>query len=238
MLRSSKYKEIQLTHRDYPGVDLGVLRVRRLMNEDHSREMLFYELIWSAIINPEKEKIKYDTSVAYCYELAEVDQLLKKFSNDAGPDPMIYLGKSRGEILASFRTAFCWMTEYDWDTFPEKSTSSCAIGLKSAKHLMEDEFSIISHSLGSRIVMDGMHEIAKRVTEIAEGNETSVESKFITALQNKQIPFYMMSNQIPLLEMGEYPPEVIGEADAYYLPDGEHYNKRLVKKTSIAENQG
>jgi hypothetical protein len=28
------------------------------------------------------------------------------------------------------------MTEYDWETFPEKSTSSCAIGLKSAKHLM------------------------------------------------------------------------------------------------------
>jgi hypothetical protein len=79
MLRSSKSKEIQLTHRDYPGVALGVLRVRRLMNADHSREMLFYELTWSAITNPEKEKIKYDTSGEYSYERAEVNQLLKSF---------------------------------------------------------------------------------------------------------------------------------------------------------------
>jgi hypothetical protein len=146
---------------------------------------------------------------------------------------MIYLGKSRGEILASFRTAFCWMVENNWDTLPETTNESCSISHKASKHLIDDEFSIISHSLGSRIVMDGMYDIAKRVTNVAAGDTSSAESKFITAFQNKQIPFYMMSNQIPLLEMGEQPPEVSGEADAYCLPGGEHYDKRLVKKTSI-----
>ncbi|MDC9728237.1 MAG: hypothetical protein PSN04_02775, partial [Methyloprofundus sp.] len=233
VLKSSRYKEIKLTHNEYPGVDLGVLRVRRLMNEDHSREMLFYELTWSAITNSEKEKIKYDTSGEYSYDRAEVNQLLKQFSNDASPDPMIYLGKSRGEILASFRTAFCWMVENDWASLPETSSQSCKVGYKSSEYLQDDEFSIISHSLGSRIVIDGMHDIAKRVTEVAKGDTSSAESKFITAFQNKQIPFYLMSNQIPLLEMGEAPPEVTGEADAYCLPGGEHYGKRLVKKTSI-----
>ena len=232
-LKSSRYKEIKLTHPEYPGVDLGELRVRRLMNEDHSREMLFYELTWSAITNPEKEKIKYDTSGEYSYDRAEVNQLLKQFSNDASPDPMIYLGKSRGEILSSFRTAFCWMVENDWETLPKTSSESCRISNNAAKYLKDDEFSIISHSLGSRIVLDGMHDIAARVTEVAAGDTSSAESKFIAAFQEKEIPFYMMSNQIPLLEMGENPPEVTGEMEAYCLPGGEHYDKRLVKKTSI-----
>ena len=51
---SSQYKEIHLVNKEYPDQDLGILRIRRLLDADQSREMLFYELTWSSITNPQK----------------------------------------------------------------------------------------------------------------------------------------------------------------------------------------
>jgi hypothetical protein len=232
-VKSSHYKEISLVNKEVPEKKLGELRVRRLLNEDQNEEMLFYELTWSEITNPEKEKIKYDTSGEYSYDRAEVNQMLKQFSNDTSPDPMVYLGSRHEEMLASFRTAFCWMVGKDWDDLPEISSEQCVIDKQAIKYLLEDNYAIVSHSLGSRIVMDGMQSIASRVTKIANGDPTSVESQFIKGFQKKRIPFYLMSNQLPLLEMGQNPPEVINQKDQYCIPGGEHYDQRLVDKTSI-----
>ncbi|OQK18348.1 hypothetical protein AU255_11185 [Methyloprofundus sedimenti] len=232
-VKSSRYKEINLVDTEFPDTKLGILRVRRLLNEDQSQEMLFYELTWSAITNPEKEKIKYDTSGEYSYDRAEVNQMLKQFSNDTSPDPMIYQGKSHDEMLASFRKAFCWMVGRNWGDLPETSNDNCVINKQAIKYLPDDEYAIVSHSLGSRIVMDGMQSIANRVSKVANGDPTSIESQFIKGFQRKQIPFYLMSNQLPLLEMGQKPPEVINQKDQYCIPGSEHYEQRLVDKTSI-----
>jgi len=232
-LKSTRYKEINLINKEFPEQNLGMLRVRRLTNKEQNMEMIFYELTWSAITNPEKEKIKYDTSGEYAYNRAEVNQMLKQFSNDTSPDPMIYLGKSHGEILASFRTAFCWMVDNDWNKLPDSTHEYCAIGEQAFSYVEKDEYAIISHSLGSRIVMDGMQDIATRITEAAGKEPTKYQTKFINAFQQKHIPFYLMSNQIPLLEMGENPPEVTNQQDKYCLPESENYKKRLVEKTSI-----
>ena len=43
-VRNSHYKEIQLTNPRFPDKELGVLRVKRLLNEEENRELLFYEL--------------------------------------------------------------------------------------------------------------------------------------------------------------------------------------------------
>jgi len=231
--KSSRYKEINLVNKELPEQTVGVLRVRRLLNEARNEEMLFYELTWSDITNPEKEKIKYDTSGEYSYDRAEVNQMLKQFSNDTSPDPMVYLGSRHNEMLASFRTAFCWMVGRDWDDLPETSSDQCIIDKQALKYLPEDNYSIVSHSLGSRIVMDGMQSIASRVTKVANDDPTSDESQFIKAFQQKRIPFYLMSNQLPLLEMGQKPPEVINQKDKYCIPGSEHYDQRLVNKTSI-----
>ncbi len=232
-VKSSRYKEINLVNKEFPEQNLGVLRVRRLMNKDQSQEMLFYELTWSSITNPEKEKIKYDTSGEYSYDRAEVNQMLKQFSNDTSPDPMVYLGKSQGEILASFRSAFCWMVGREWKALPETSSDECMIDKQAIQYLPSDEYAIVSHSLGSRIVMDGMQSIANRVSKVTNGDPTSAESQFIQGFQQKQIPFYLMSNQLPLLQMGQHPPEVINQKDQYCIPGSEHYEQRLVEKTSI-----
>ena len=43
----------------------------------------------------------------------------------------------------------------------------------------------------------------------------------------------MLSNQLPMLQMGSNPPVVVGQRDDYCLPDGKHYNERMLTKTSI-----
>ncbi|WP_428354143.1 hypothetical protein [Methyloprofundus sp.] len=198
---SSHYKEIKLVNKEYPDQDLGVLRVRRLLDQEQDEEMLFYELTWSSITNPQKEKLAYDTSGEYSFRRAEVNQMLKVFSNDTSPDPMIYLGKhSQDVILASFRTAFCWMMGRDWDALPNESQELCTVGQTAVEHLPDEDFAIISHSLGSRIVMDGMKSMASRVSKAQEGEPTSTEAAFITDFQKKRTPFYLMSNQLPLLD--------------------------------------
>ena len=237
-VRSSRYKEIHLVNEEFPGQDLGVLRIERLLNKgQQSREMLFYELTWSAITNPEKELLKYDTSGAYSFRRAEVNQMLKEFSNDTSPDPMIYLGKSKEKILASFRTAFCWMVGREWDALPDYSDKECHIDQNAINYLPNDEYAIVSHSLGSRIVMDGMHSFAQRMAKTSNAKHTQIESVtingFIEKFQQKSIPFYLMSNQLPLLEMGEEPPEIVNQQDEYCVVGGKYYNKRLVNKMSI-----
>ncbi len=233
-VRSSRYKEIHLFNKELPDQDLGVLRVSRLLNEAEDSEILFYELTWSAITDPEKKKLNYDTSGSYSYDRADVNQMLKQFSNDTGPDPMIYLGRSHETILASFRTAFCWMVGRDWEALPETGNETiCTIDEQAVIDLDKDEYNIVSHSLGSRIVMDGMQDIAKRVGKLADGGPSQDESKFIKGFQQKNIPFYLMSNQLPLLEMGVQPPEVVGQQDEYCVPGAAKYDQRLVKKTAI-----
>jgi len=231
---SSHYKEIQLINNEYPDQDLGTLRIRRLIDEDMSKEIVFYELTWSSITNPEKEKLKYDTSGAYSFRRAEVNQMLKVFSNDTSPDPMIYLGKhSQDIILASFRTAFCWMAGRDWHSLPNESKEFCSIDQQHVDQLPNDEYAIISHSLGSRIVIDGMKSIASRLGKSSHSIPTPLEARFIDNFQQKEIPFYLMSNQLPLLEKGAERPEVVMQTDEYCFPGGDHYQDRLVKQTSI-----
>ena len=46
-----------------------------------------------------KALLAFDNSGEYSYRRAEVNDMLKKFSNDTGPDPIIYLGeKQRADI--------------------------------------------------------------------------------------------------------------------------------------------
>ena len=234
-VRNSNYKEIQLTNRRFPDKKLGVLRVKRLLNEEETRELLFYELTWSEITAKKKAELNYDTSGEYSYNRADINDILKKFSNDTSPDPMIYLGHRHDEILASFTTAFCWMISADWDQLPEKSNQNCnPLTEEALTNLSTDDYSFVSHSLGSRIMIDGMQSIAKFLADKDEQvNLKNKEALFIDELRNKQITIYMLSNQLPLLQMGRKPPEVIGESGAYCSINGIHYNDRIVDKTSI-----
>lgn len=223
---SSKYKNITLTNRHDTSKNLGNLRITRLLSKDQSKELLFYELTWSVITAKQKEVLAYDNSGEYSFRRAEVNNLMKKFSNDTGPDPIIYLGESRDDILVSFGQSFCWMSKSKWDDLPDNVTQACSFNDDTAAaNMLVDQYAFISHSLGSRIVIDGMQRIASLL------DRRDVD--FTEALKNKEIPIYMMSNQLPMLQLGRKLPDVSNQKAAYCQASGEKYNQRMLAKTPI-----
>jgi len=237
-VRSERQKNIQLSAPLLPGKKLGNLRVTHLFNEENGKELTFYELTWSEITRQEKALLAFDNSGEYDFRRAKINSLLKKFSNDTGPDPIIYLGKSREAILAAYGQSFCWMATGDWEDLPESGEHTCW-GLDDSKidHIANDDYVVISHSLGSRIVIDGMQRIAHMLANVAKYEDPSrgivVTEKTIEAFKNKKIPVFMLSNQLPMLQMGRELPEVAGQNASYCNPKGAHYNKRTVSETSL-----
>lgn len=223
---SSDNKNLTLTVRDDSRKNLGNLSVVRLLSKDRSRELMFYELTWSMITAEQKKILAYDNSGEYSFRRAQLNDLMKKFSNDTGPDPIIYLGETKNDILEAFSQAFCWMIKSGWDNFPDGKKLACSFddnGL--ASNMAQDRFAFVSHSLGSRITIDGLQHIAGLVDKR--------DADFTGALKRKKIPIFMMSNQLPMLQLGRKLPEVTNQKEAYCEPAGEKYQQRMLSKTPI-----
>ncbi len=236
--RSEGQKNITLSAPLVPGQELGNLRVTHLLNEETGKDLTFYELTWSEITRKEKELLTFDNSGEYEFRRASVNSLLKKFSNDTGPDPIIYLGKSREAILAAFGQSFCWMATGDWEDLPNSGDHTCQnLNDSKIEHVANDDYVLISHSLGSRITIDGMQRISHILANVKQyadpGKSINVTDKVIAALQNKHIPIYMLSNQLPMLQLGRELPEVVGERAAYCEAGGVNYQHRSVSQTEI-----
>ena len=232
-VRSEGQKNIELSSRLFPGKDLGNLRVTHLFNEQNGKELTFYELTWSVITRQEKSLLAFDNSGEYDFRRAKLNGLLKKFSNDTGPDPIIYLGQSRLPILSAFSQSFCWMATGDWQDLPPSGKQECMnLTDAHAEHITNDNYVFISHSLGSRITTDGMQRIASLLAASGKPKDP-LSVKAIQALQNKRIAMFMLSNQLPILQLGRELPEVAGQEASYCDPKGLNYSKRMVNETSI-----
>lgn len=227
---SKVHKDIKLSDSEDPEKPLGNLRIRRFLNKERTQEVIFYELTWSEITAKEKAVLAYDSSGEYSFRRAEVNNMMKQFSNDTGPDPIIYLGESRKDILQSFSQSFCWMTYGNWDELPTDTHATCKLPDISA--IMNDQYAFVSHSLGSRITIDGMQSIAiEQEGRVNSGDTYQMMIK--DAIQNKVIPIYMMSNQLPMLQLGRKLPQVSGQKDAYCNAEGKNYSERMLTKTPI-----
>lgn len=237
-VRSDIEKNIELSAPLLPGKKLGNLRITHLLNTENTKELTFYELTWSEITRQEKALLDFDNSGEYEFRRAKINGMLKKFSNDTGPDPIIYLGKSREAILAAYGQSFCWMASRDWEELPSSGEHVCkGLDDSAIDHIAYDHYVVISHSLGSRIVIDGMQRIAHILANTAKYENKSrgvvVTKKTIEAFQNKHIPIFMLSNQLPMLQLGRELPEVAGQQASYCDPKGANYNKRMVSETSL-----
>jgi hypothetical protein len=237
-VRSAGQKNITLSTPLFPGKNLGNLRVTHLLNEQNGHELTFYELTWSEITRQQKAMLDFDTSGEYDFRRARMNALLKKFSNETSPDPIIYLGESRVPILAAFAQSFCWMASRNWEDLPDSGKQVC-MGLddSSADRIAKDNYVIISHSLGSRIVMDGTQRIASILAtpekHFSSNQKMTMSTKAVQALQNKRIPFFMLSNQLPMLQLGRELPEVAGQEASYCESTGADYNKRMFRETDV-----
>jgi hypothetical protein len=228
--RSAGQKNIELTAPLLSDTPLGNLRITHLLNEQNGQELTFYELTWSEITRAEKQILAFDTSGDYDFRRAKINGLLKKFSNDAGADPVIFSGESRETILAAFGQSFCWMATANWQDLPNSGKQAC-LGLddSSADRIAKDDYVFISHSLGSRIVTDGLD----RLIGLLSNYKSIVDNKTLEAFKNKHISLYMLSNQLPMLQLGRKPPEVAGSDASYCHANGANYHKRMFKETDI-----
>ncbi|WP_431064865.1 hypothetical protein [Methylotuvimicrobium sp.] len=237
-VRSETPKNITLNAPLVPEKDLGNLRITQLLNEKDGRELIFYEWTWSNITRDQKALLAFDNSGDYEFRRARINSMLKKFSNDTGPDPIIYLGESREAILAGFAQSFCWMASGDWLDLPDSGSHTCT-GLhdENIGHIAHDDYVFISHSLGSRITIDGMQRIAYLLANAEKfadpSKKTEVTRASIEALQNKRLPIYMLSNQLPMLQLGRKLPEVSGQGESYCSPASDRYDERMVNETAI-----
>ena len=240
-------KEIDLhDHRLAPGKDLGHLKIHRFFDRAQTRELLFYELTWSAIMEAQKQAIAYDNSGEYSYRRASVNDRMKVFLNNHISDPLLYSGPLRELVMLSVLQASCWMNYGEWDQYPEYTDQSCSVSKSPeyARQLAEDDMIIVTHSLGSRIAVDawqyaaeGIHsEESQRVLE-GKGRFDAEEIRnvrlYLDGFRQKSVPLYMLANQLPLLQLGRERPEFTGKPDQYCTPEGTHYTQRLFKQLRI-----
>ncbi len=229
-VREQGYKEIVLREPDAGEGPLGNLRISRYTNKERTRELLFYELTWSEITEAEKAIIEFDDSTEYTFRRASLNALLKKFLNSHVPDSLVFLGEPQVQILSSVRQSFCWMTHSNWDGYADVSDESCdLVRSERVKHLQEDDFVIVTHSLGSRIAIDTLQYFGNLSTT----TEAPQLAGLREALQGMEIRVYMLANQLPLLEMGQKRAVVRNQVGSYCRPGGELYDRRIINRVSI-----
>lgn len=203
---------------------LGHLRVNRFTDKAGTRELIFYELTWSEITEAEKQAIAFDDSTEYTFRRTQLNGFMKKFFNSHIPDPLIYLGEAHDPIIASVQQAFCWMTIGDWEDYPGESDATCDVfDPDRMQQFEEDGFVFITHSLGSRIVIDAVQELSIWAHQQTAPEFVAMRQVF----QKKQMPVYMLANQLPLLELGREPAPVRGQIKDYCRPDGSKYSDRF-----------
>ena len=224
------YKEVVLRDPEIRDGVLGNLRINRHMNKARTRELLFYELTWSDIIEPERQILAFDDSTEYTFRRTALNAEMKKFFNSHVPDSLIFLGESHVPILASVRQSFCWMTQGDWDDYAPFTDASCNLqGGTRLQQIRENDYAFVTHSLGSRIVIDTMRVFG----ELAHTQETEKAIELRNVFANKELPVYMLANQLPLLELGRKPATVRGQIAQYCSPSGELRDQRILGQLPI-----
>ncbi len=242
-----QYKEIDLHNtRRAPGKDLGHLTIRQFLDKARMQELLFYELTWSSITEGEKQAIKYDDSGTYSYRRANMNNTMKVFLNDHISDPLIYAGKTRRLVVLSVMQANCWMTYGEWEHYEDYTDKPCTAtdSERYTQQLAEDDYVTITHSLGSRVAVDSWQRAVEVVNSpearrLLEGqgylSKEGIRNKvsYLEEYKKKDMQIYMLSNQLPLLQLGREQPEVKGQIAQYCRPDGPKYDQRMFKRLRI-----
>jgi hypothetical protein len=220
------------TDREY-----GNLRITQSTNEDESHELIFYELTWSEINEDQKKILAYDMSGDYSFRRAFLNEKIKRVTNDFIPDQMLYVGDNRKDILIAFSQSFCWMISKSWNDLPVTANQACGgAELESAIESMKnDHYAFITHSLGSRIVIDGLQRISALISDKNHPRMSQFSNLdgFLQVFRELRFPIFMLANQLPMFQVTREIPEITGQYDAYCRAEGEHYNSRILSNTDI-----
>lgn len=221
-----KNKEFKLAHPNYPG-ELGTLRISRFYNTEKGRELIFYELTWDPIVEEAKQTIAFDNSGEYAFRRTGVNNALKLFVNDTVPDVVLYYGRFRDQIQISVGQSLCWMMSESWETLPEAGPAFCDGTSPENLDQLQDDYVFITHSLGSRITSDALQRIAVVIKSDPKFSDR------VHILEEKTFPVFMLSNQLPLLQLGQPEPEVHGQIEEICRDGSPRAGERLFQQTRM-----
>ena len=230
-VHAPQVKSINIPSAVDPAISLGTLTLQRFSDNALERELLVYELTWSRISDPARANLRFDTSQVHSRNRARLNQLGKGFVNDVLVDPLVYVGVGHDQILSSVRQGLCWVYSTDWDGFPTQPETCGETDPRLGSRVEQDQFFFVTHSLGSKILLEALESTAQGLTAQQDTNPLAIP--FRTALQNHTPTVFMMANQLPLLQAGFAPPPVNGQLDAYCRPAGGHFDQRIVEQTKI-----
>ncbi len=218
------------------GESNGTVTLQRYRSKDGTRKMTFYELTWSEITEPDKRVINYDSSGEYSFRRAGLNHELKQFINNVLPDPLIYLGDAQGNIQTSVSQTLCWMFTRDYEEVPQQTDEACEFYGYTPDDLRNDTFTFISHSLGSRILTDSLQTITATVAygQGEQSDETlKVSTQWVDTLKNESLSIFMLSNQLPLLQLGRPPPLVTNQFPDYCTAEGNKREGRVFAESRL-----
>jgi len=216
------------------GDNNGILTVHAYRDKKSTRKMIFYELTWSEITDADKRIIAYDDSGEYSFRRASLNNDLKHFVNQHLPDPLIYLGDAQLNIQLSVSQALCWMFTRDYEQIPKQADQACLFDQYSPQQVREDNYVFVSHSLGSRILTDALQMVTASLAKDVSQEETAANiADWQHALQDETLTIFMLSNQLPLLQLGREAPEVTNQFENYCTAGGAKRDKRVFARANI-----
>jgi len=230
-VRAPRPKRIVIANPQFPKQNLGEINVSRLTNEGRTRDLLFYELTWSPITQPDKDLLAFDKEQDYVLRRAAVNQGMRTFVNDVAPDPLAYAGQKREPILVAVTQSICWVVSRSWSELPELTEGQyCGADLSGiGSRVAIDDFVIISHSLGSRAVLDAL----QRLTNLPVGADPRMQG-IAASFRQRDLQIFMLSNQLPLLEAGREGQQVTNQVAAYCGPNPTKPGRFFAKTELIA----
>jgi hypothetical protein len=228
---SPQIKTTEIIHPAFPDELLAIFTVRRFTDAAREREMLFYELTWSGLSDPARERLAFDDSEVFARQRSTFNRTAKAFANNALVDPLVYVGSGRERILTAVRQGVCWTYSSDWDSFPENVETCHVDDPAFGSRIDKDAFYFVTHSLGSRIVLDALQTTAEAIDAHLATDPRSAGLK--AKLQRHPTTVFMLANQLPLLQAGFEPVPVAGEVGAFCRADGARLADRLFQQTNL-----
>ena len=220
--------------RGKPGDRNGIVTIHSYRSKDGTRGMTFYELTWSEITDADKRIIQYDDSGAYSFRRADLNNDLKQFVNSHLPDPLIYLGDAHGNIQTAVSQTLCWMFTQDYAQLPQQTDKECQFDRYPPDEVRKDSYAFISHSLGSRILTDAMQSVTSAMAQMEKQKGASKNiAGWLDALRDEKLTIFMLSNQLPLLQLGRGSPAVSNQFTDYCTLNGSMYKNRVFARSNI-----
>ncbi|MBW8190537.1 hypothetical protein K0504_05760 [Neiella marina] len=202
---------------------LGQLNVLRFRNAQDNRQLLVFELSWTDIAAADKAKLAFDESTAMTSQRVMVNRQLKEMVNMHASDPMIYMGPTGERIRQAVDTATCLMTISRWEQLQPNASFDCQRQNQQSPS-QPAGYAVITHSMGSRIIMDVIQRAAEN-----DNQQDGINPAF----KNQNLNIYMLSNQLQLFQLGRPEPDSKVQTGDYCTTSSADYDKRLVNEMRL-----